>query len=156
MLFYRKKIEKILQNKSGQDAIMDIDNLLTTIFYKDPHKLSEPEKNIVFIEMLEREVNNGGFDQFFDNSSGDHTQEIRNALKLIGSKRFLDIFEQAIAVFPDGNAPKDWDKRHEVLEPILDDAWPVWEKLDKEFCKYEEDIYTLMIDYIKKNIKDFR
>ncbi|MBN1215668.1 MAG: DUF4375 domain-containing protein [Candidatus Lokiarchaeota archaeon] len=49
------------------------------IFYQNPNELSLPEKNIIFIEKLEREVNNGGFNQFFFNSAGDYSHDILTA-----------------------------------------------------------------------------
>ncbi|MBN1216196.1 MAG: DMP19 family protein [Candidatus Lokiarchaeota archaeon] len=151
-----KKVKKILENQIGQDAIIEIDNLLTPIFYQNPNKLSLPEKNIAIIEELEREINNGGFNQFFFNSAGDYSRNILTALKTIGSTFFLNIFERAIAMFPNSEVPKDRNTRQEFLEKIEEEANPIWEKLDREFYKYEEDIYSLMIDYIKNNINDFR
>lgn len=64
-MFFNGKVKKILEEKSGEEAIMTIDNLLSPIFYSKPEKLSKEEKTIVYIEELEREVNNGGFSQFF-------------------------------------------------------------------------------------------
>jgi hypothetical protein len=155
-MLFGKKVESILKNKSGQKAIIEIDNLLTPIFYSKPVKLSDCEKNIVYIEELEREVNNGGFKQFFYNSAGDYTFEIINALKLIGSKIFLGLLEKAIKEFPESNVTKDRDKRQEILGNIEEKANIVWEELDNQFFKYEENIYKLLIDYIMKNIKEFR
>jgi hypothetical protein len=150
------KVEGILKNKTGQDAIIDIDNLLSSIFYKKPHSLSLPEKNICYIEELEREVNNGGLDQYFANDSGDNIEEAISALKEIKSAEFLKILESAARQFPDGRVPKDRDERLAVMEKIRDKSEGVWSELDDEFYKYEEDIYGLLTDYIHKNIKDFR
>jgi hypothetical protein len=145
--------KKILENKSGQDAIIEIDDLLTSVFYDTPDKLTECEKNIVYIEELEREVNNGGFNQYFFNSSGDFAIETINALKVIGSKIFLEILQEAVNKFPGRIVPKDRYKRQELLEGINID---LWEELDNRFYKYGEDIYDLMIKYINQNINEFR
>jgi len=150
-----KKIEKILKNKTGQDAIIEIDNLLTKIFYENPSKLSLPEKNIVYIEELEHEINNGGFNQYFSNSSGDNSNETLEALKIIKSKVFYDILKNAIDKFPNGVVPKDRGERENIVTKI-DKEVELWNYLDNEFYKYEEDIYKLMVEYIKNNIKDFR
>jgi adenosylmethionine-8-amino-7-oxononanoate aminotransferase len=95
-MFFGKKIVKILKVKSGQDAIIEIDNILSKIFYSNPDKLTNSEKNIVYIEELEREINNGGFNQYFFNSSGNYATETINALKLIVSKIFLQLLEEAV------------------------------------------------------------
>ena len=149
-------IENILKTNNGQDAIIEIDNLLSPIFYKNPNILSVPEKNIVLIEELEREINSGGFNSLFFNSPGNYSHEILNALKTIGSTIFFKILEKAIALFPNGEVPKDRDKRQKMLEKIEDKADPIWDELDEMFFNYEEDIYSIMIEYITKNLKDFR
>ncbi|MBN1215667.1 MAG: DUF4375 domain-containing protein [Candidatus Lokiarchaeota archaeon] len=79
-----------------------------------------------------------------------------NCLKIIGSTFFLNIFERAIAMFPKSEVPQDRNTRQELLEKIEEEANPIWEELDIEFYKYGEDIYSLMIDYIKNNIDNFR
>jgi hypothetical protein len=43
-MFFDKQTEKILKNKDGQDAIIDIDNLLSPIFYENLEKLTSCEK----------------------------------------------------------------------------------------------------------------
>jgi hypothetical protein len=149
-----RKIEEILNKKTGQDAIIEIDDILSQIFYSNPDVLTQCEKNIVFIEELEREVNNGGFSQYFYNSSGDYAMETITALKTVKSKIFLELLNNAVKKFPDGTVPKDRDERDELLETMEDDS--VWDSLDESFYQYEEDIYSLMIDYIKNNMKEFR
>ncbi len=155
-MLFGKKVEAIIKNKDGQNAIIEIDNLLSPIFYSNPGKLSQSEKNIVYIEELEREVNNGGFEQFFSNSSGDYTEEVISALAVIGSKVFLDLMITAKNEFPNSLVPKDRSKRQEIIEQISEKASDKWSVLDNRFFKYEENIYTLLIEYIKKNISDFR
>lgn len=155
-MFLTRRVKKILKDKSGEKAIMAIDNLLTPIFYSHPDKLTEEEKTIVYIEELEREVNNGGFSQFFFNTSGNFTEEIIRALRIIGSTKFTEIVEKAITQFPNSYVPKDRTERQNILERIENEADPVWEKLDAEFYTYEEDIYALMQNYILANIKRFR
>jgi hypothetical protein len=39
------------------------------------------------VSNLEAEINNGGFDQYFFNSTGDRTAETIRALELIGAKK---------------------------------------------------------------------
>jgi hypothetical protein len=151
-----RKIEKILNKQTGQDAIIEIDDILSQIFYTDPDVLTQCEKNIVFIEELEREVNNGGFSQYFSNYSGDYAIETLTALKTIKSKIFFDLLNNAIKKFPDGTAPKDRDEREELVEKMENENDSLWDSLDENFLQYEEDIYSLMIDYIRNNMKEFR
>ena len=154
-MFFGRIIEKILKNKTGQDAIIEIDNILSKIFYNNPEKLSEPEMNVVLIEELEREINNGGFNQYFFNSAGNYTVETINALKIIKSKVLSSIFQNAISRFPNGIVPINRFDRQKILLEI-DKEIKLWTDLNNEYFKYEEDIYKLLLDYINIHIKDFR
>jgi len=155
-MFFGNKVEKIIKNKNGQDAIIEINKLLSKIFYKNPEKLTLSEKNVVYIGELENEVNNGGFDQYFFNSSGNNTIETINALEIIGSKIFLIILKKAVNKFPNGIVPKDRNEQQKILLEINENNEGLWDELNQEFYKYEEDIYTLLINYIENNINDFR
>jgi len=59
--------------------------------------LSGEERIILAIEALEREVNNGGYGQFFLNSSREFAPTIVRALALIGCPKTAAITQRAIA-----------------------------------------------------------
>lgn len=155
-MLFKRKVKKILDEQAGEKAIMAIDMLLTPIYYSKPDKLSDEEKTIVYIEALEREINNGGFSQFFFNSSGDDTEETVRALRNVGSKKFLGLLISAIEQFPNAYVPKDPVERQHILERVEATARQTWNDLDTEFYKYEEDLYSLMRNYMLANIKSFR
>ncbi len=50
-----------LSMENADDAIIAIDDYLSSRFSEAPDSLTPEEKNVVYIEDLEREVNNGGF-----------------------------------------------------------------------------------------------
>ncbi len=58
--------------------------------------LTEEERIVLAVEALEREVNNGGFDQFFTNSSCEFVPVIVNALRRIGCRKAANIAQRAI------------------------------------------------------------
>lgn len=58
--------------------------------------LGAEERVIVAVEALEREVNNGGYHQFFVNSSREYAAEIVQALQSIGCPRTAEITQRAI------------------------------------------------------------
>ena len=96
------------------------------------------------VSLLEAEVNNGGFDQFFFNSSGDHTVEIIDFLESIGAVKTADIVRRAAAKFPGGMPPKEWAKRQDLL---VDDVSPdadAFQELDQEFYASTEDLSELV------------
>src|SRR5512142_287356 len=65
--------------------------------------LSLTDQVLVTIWGLEADVNNGGFDQYYFNGSGDQAFFAPQALRLVGAHRMAAIVANANAVFgPDG------------------------------------------------------
>jgi hypothetical protein len=62
------------------------------------NKLSDEERIILAVEALEREVNNGGYGQFFVNSSREYAPIIADALRRIACPKTADITNQALKV----------------------------------------------------------
>ena len=60
--------------------------------------LTEEERFILGIEALEREVNNGGYGQFFVNSSREYAPIIVNALRRIGCPKTAEITQKALMI----------------------------------------------------------
>jgi len=58
--------------------------------------LNEKEKATFTIWWLEAEVNNGGFQQYFWNSAGDHADVALKSLKKIGAYQTATLLEEAI------------------------------------------------------------
>ena len=75
-------IEKILKIDNETTAIIELDTKLNEIsnYGEDIERLNESQKTVLIVENLEREINNGGFNQFFFNSSGDFSHETVIAL----------------------------------------------------------------------------
>ncbi|MDG2357466.1 MAG: DUF4375 domain-containing protein, partial [Polaribacter sp.] len=103
---------------------------------------------------LEHNVTNGGFIQLFFNSSGQFTHEIFQAYIAIKATKTVEIISKAIQLFPTIPVPKSIRIRQEILmesQANLD----LWDNLDIEFDKYEDDIIQLTIDYVRNNIDYF-
>ena len=150
-------LEALLSSDDTNDAIIEIDTFICELCeYGDRmDKLTEPQKVIFFNQNLEREINNGGFDQFFVNSSGDYAHETLGSLKLVGAEKTAAILQQAIDQFPGAQVPKDRDERNDVRENIEEQAGPVWEDLDQKFFAYEDNLNALNIAYVKANKGEF-
>ena len=98
------------------------------------------------VNELEDQVNNGGFHQFFNNSSGDDTAETVEALEAIGAAQVAGILIRAASKFPGNMPPKDRTQRLEVLWgrfPKTDE----FGALDAEFFAYPEDLSGLVAAY---------
>lgn len=74
--------------------------------------LSEAAQHYYAVNCLSGEVYNGGFIQYFDNSSGEHYAVAERGLQQIGALHSLALLQQAKqAVFGDHPVPTDRDQR---------------------------------------------
>ena len=170
MSFFKKLFGD--KDKNGADKKPDIDNLLLNdtdklILELDTYlcelssygdtleKLSQPQKTFYFNQYLEKEINNGGFNQYFYNSSGNFAHQTINSLRQINATKTADILQLAIDQFPNSTVPKDRSERQNILEKIEEKADEVWEQLDKRFLAYEDNLYDLNIEFIKLNRSSF-
>jgi hypothetical protein len=135
------------------DPIIALDDKLSTLSQLGDRidLLNEQQKVLYLILNWEREMNNGGFSQFFYNSAGNHAHATPAALKTVGAHRMADILQRAIEQFPDSKVPTDWGQRQELVLEMEDTAEPEWEKLDKEFYAYPDDLYKLNMAYWAAN-----
>ena len=62
----------------------------TNYLEKGYETLSPVERDMLHVYLLETEVNNGGFDQYFFNTSGDYATDTVESLRRIGSSEALD------------------------------------------------------------------
>lgn len=145
-------IEKLIASNDVNNSIIEIDNFVYELcsWGDDIEKLTEQQKFFYYNQNLEREVNNGGFNLYFLNSSGEFAHETINALKTIKAEKTANILQKAIDVFPDQTVPRDRDKRREVVEAIKETASDIWDELDQSFFAYEDDLNSLNIEYVKQ------
>lgn len=151
------KIDDILKLKDETEIVIKIDELLWEKAKKgiDFESLNYYEKNVILIEILEGQVNNGGFDQYFFNSSGEYAHETLIALKEIKANQMAEILNRAITIFPTSPIPKDTKKRRELMKNIPKNVSDNLDKLDHEFYKYPDNLARLIINYVKANKKEF-
>lgn len=149
-------LDSLLNSEDTNGSIIEIDNFISELcdYGDDFSKLTEQQKLFYLNQNLEREINNGGFNQFFSNSSGDHSHETIASLNAVGAHKTADILQKAIDQFPGSKVPKDMDERTEIIEQIEEAADGAWSELDEQFYEYEEDLNTLNLAYVKEH-KDF-
>jgi hypothetical protein len=100
----------------------------------------------ILIEELEAEINNGGFDQFFFNSTGNRTAETIEALKAIRAFKTAEIVTRAASKFPGGMPPTEWFERQNILEQVSPES-DAFENEDKAFYEYQDDLANLLATY---------
>ena len=117
--------------------------------------LTHSEQVFFLCQELESEVNNGGFHQFFFNSSGGRCQETPNALRQIGAPHTASVVEQAMALF-ENKLPTNMQERRRFLEGACSDAiMQSLEDLDNEFYAYKENLTEINYRYVTEHRAEF-
>ncbi len=118
--------------------------------------LSDTEKVIFCVEELEKEINNGGFNQWFFNSSADYWYETITALEKIEADNTSDLVKQALTVFPNSEPPKDAVSRQKLVNNLSDKQNDLLNSLDQQFYKYEDNISALLMHFVEQHKEDIK
>jgi hypothetical protein len=108
-----------------------------------------PERVAFCVDEVLGEVNNGGFSQYFFNSSGDRTENAVAALTAIGALDAADVMREAIALFPGGDVPTDCQERRVLLGKAGEEVDALWENQDAEFWGISADIVTALRRFVE-------
>ncbi|MFI0431220.1 DMP19 family protein [Mariniflexile sp. HMF6888] len=151
-------LDKVLKIERRDMIVMKIDSYLNSKsgYGGNIEKLNPYQRTFLFVENLEREINNGGFNQFYFNSSGDFSQETVDALLEIGAEKTAEIVKKANSEFKSGTVPKDRTERQNELEQIEEKAEENWNKCDSEFYGYQDNLTELLIAFVIKNKTEFK
>lgn len=165
----RKNIKKSVNDfntllKTDFDDIWNIDiknNLLIALnswlckkcnYGDNIEKLSPAEKTFYLVFQLEGEVNNGGFSQFFYNSSDNFANDTAAALREIGAEKTAVICDRALAAFG-GTIPINRDV---MLNNIFTDGInKTLSQCDSEFYEYTDDLVELNYQFVFSNKNKF-
>ncbi len=132
-----------------------IDGVVERIESKGFDALTDAEQYYFAIWWLEGETNNGAFDQYFYNSSGELAHEALQGLKQVGAYRMADIFQAAISLFPNAHVPKEREQRNKILETFSTQQEESLNRLSSEFTDYPDDLESLLNAYVEKNEQYF-
>jgi hypothetical protein len=113
--------------------------------------LSESEKRYFAVGVLDGDVYNGGFEQYFFNSSGAYFEYALLGLEEMGAVQSLALLKRAkLALFDDENIPEDTGERREmILKRESDARLRLLEELDNQFWKDPDDLFTKSAAYAK-------
>ena len=118
-------------------------------------RLSHEEQVFYICNLLEQEINNGGFDQFLFNSSGNFAHRVEDCLRTIGANKTADICHTAFAAFGKP-IPQDWDKRQNFLEKMeSDEIADILSDCDDQFYASPDLLEKLNYQYIMANKTKF-
>ena len=132
------------------------DAILEKSHYGDcAEKLNPHERVILVVRLVEDEVNNGGFSQFFYNTGGNFSGEVVAAFNAIGAEKTAAICQQAISAFGQ-ELPADREARLALLNACeSDELDEALEECDNAFYEYQDDLTTLNYTYVLKHKASF-
>lgn len=119
---------------------------------KDYGTLPELHRFILGIDTLEREVNNGGFSQYFSNTEGRQAPDLAEALQKVGAPKTAALVQRALTVFP-GPPTNDWQAWAQSITKMETDHSDFLNARDSEFYQSNEDLALLTMKYVKKTEK---
>ena len=151
----KPNVQALIDSGDATTAVIELDNYISQLceYGEQLGKLTAPQKVFYLNQNLEREGNNGGFHQFFFNSSGDHADETVRALEAIGASKTAGLLREAIEKFPNGEVQEDQDKR----QVLMIDTMPndIFGELDERFFAYEDPLTDLNFNWIRDNAEEF-
>ena len=158
LLPFGRTYKEVLKHQDDAEPYEILSNLSAIIMYKEQDhgmaSLSQQERYIYVIDGMLKEVNNGGFSQFFFNSTGELSYDLVPALEAIGSTLFKAIAAKAVEAF--GEIPSlDEESRYSHLDKITENyELQIWDDCDTEFydCEGEEAIELMAVEYAKANL----
>jgi hypothetical protein len=111
-------------------------------------QLSEVDRTIILVWSLQGEVDNGGFDQFYSNSSGDYSAETVFALERIGAQRTAALVAEGNRLFPTQPPPSEGELRIAELDSFSDTARDTWKRLEREFYSDPDGLNERLVGYL--------
>lgn len=150
------RFSDVLQQQDPAYAIFT--SALETVFDADDAETEHigrlsPEARLVYLVWcLDGEIHNGGFDQFFYNSFGDHWSDLLIHLDTIGAVTTKSLLTQAISIFPSSAPSTNREERFEQLKRLDDgEVEALLSGLDEEFWRYEDDLAQRVSDFVMKH-----
>ena len=108
----------------------------------DPSSLNDKEKVFMSMALLEQEVNNGGFDQYFLNLEGKYNDILVSSAEAIKAYEIAEICKKALAVYAGHSEQND------IIEGL--------NEYDNAFYKSKDAICERCVKYAKENKAFFK
>ncbi|MCD8520982.1 MAG: DMP19 family protein [Saccharospirillaceae bacterium] len=118
--------------------------------------LTDAEKTVFCIDMLLKEMENGGFVQFIHHEAGAYAEETLEALERIKAKGTHAVLERFLDLFDGEKIPRDEDERVEMFDQIESEHADEIAELDDRFYDVGENLVGLTLLFVSKNLKEFR
>ncbi len=155
------KIDRVLELENENQIYSELLKRVHQLskYGTDLSPLSYIQRVVLYVANITGEVNNGGFNQFYFNNSGNYAHETHEALVFIGATKTAEILKQANDLWPDQLVPRDRDKRFEMLVDITKKDTSInerWNELSELVWHNEEPVPKLLIEYVRKHKAQFK
>ncbi|AKA36003.1 hypothetical protein VC82_2424 [Flagellimonas lutaonensis] len=113
----------------------------TKLWYNTVLELSEPVRYTYGIGVLNMQVMNGGFEQYYDNDYGIFAEETLNGLKKIGAELTFELLKSSVEIMKKHKEPKMdlfdfiteskyWENKEieQVLDRVTEEYWNLEDK----------------------------
>ena len=156
-----RTIEEILHKESEFDiyALLGAIEVLVGSKIQQNLQTSPSERMIFAFAWLAREVQNGGFHQFFVNSAGDFWKDVLNGLVAVGDENGLALFRQTLSIFPDSSPSEDRDTRLDQLDELEehdeDKVLDRFKSVTDHYFRAPFPNWELVFDYVKTHPDEF-
>jgi Domain of unknown function (DUF4375) len=118
-------------------------------------KASPGQSAVYALWITDGEVNNGGFEQFFFNSSGAVMDEAIEGAELIGAATNAAILREAADVFSDGDVPENRDARSRILDALSEGEYEELGDLADRWYDHDRQLERRMVAYVRAHPEEF-
>jgi hypothetical protein len=137
-------------------ALIDLSESEHTKFGKEDFLAqSFPQKVFSAIWAAESEINNGGYAQYFQNTSCETAPFVVEAFQAIGAPRTADICRRAIAAAFPGGLPSTPEAISSAAADFTDDTTEQLEAFDSEFFQYPHNLTDLLFAFVSEHPEEF-
>ena len=164
--------EQEFDNIADKDLWFDIHRHIYTqypnnrfVYYEEVLKLNRSCQAVCLINLLDRQVFNGGFCQYYFNTecrfvANDCVGLLPTLYKLVGADTLADICQRAESALLDDigpvtRIPPSSEDGDDYLPFVVTWKRDLFDTLDKEYWANMEALEKIMIQFIRKNKQDF-
>jgi hypothetical protein len=114
------------------------------------------QRGLFALDWCQKEIRNGGFEQFFLNSTGMLSLEALEGFHLVGATAYAGLLARALLAFPDGVAPRTKAARARALAQ-LGDRVAFFAPLDQAFLTLLEadDLEVYRARFVREHPEQF-
>lgn len=163
---YRYLTKQIIDSTSDEKLVQVVFDNLTQ---KLPTSYTEEEEYetilgwnksrqaIYMIWILESEINNGGYNQFYSNSGTQYAKYLPDALKLVGADRLADLTQRANDVFEKENEKRT--ENQDSTAVVISKSYPdyLFKRFDNDFYEIAQvdSLNQIQVDFIRSHKEKF-